>query len=294
MSEDKTLTKIPHFDGHYDHWSELMENLLRAKGLWGTIERGFVEPMETTILTDNQRALLEDSRTKDHQVKHYLFQAIDRTVFEQLLDRSTSKIVWDSLKKRYDGNDKVKKSLRNALRRNFEVLEMRKGETIESYFARVTTVSNKLRSNGEDMCESKIVEKILRTLNDQFTYIVVSIEESIDIEALTVDELQSILNLHEQKLNRFNKYEGDQVLKVEERTYVRGRGRGTFRGRSRGRGRQTNNKSNVACYKCHSLGHFQYECPAWTKEANYVVVDEEEEYVLMAHTELNNPIKSNT
>jgi hypothetical protein len=38
MSEDKSLTKIHHFDGqHYDHWSELMENLLRAKGDYGVL-----------------------------------------------------------------------------------------------------------------------------------------------------------------------------------------------------------------------------------------------------------------
>ena len=46
MSEDKTLTKIPHFDRHYDHWSELMENLLRAKGLWSVVKIGFSEPEE--------------------------------------------------------------------------------------------------------------------------------------------------------------------------------------------------------------------------------------------------------
>ncbi|KAL8137788.1 hypothetical protein V2J09_003789 [Rumex salicifolius] len=35
---DKTLTKIPHFDGHYDHWSEMMGNLLRASGRWNLIK----------------------------------------------------------------------------------------------------------------------------------------------------------------------------------------------------------------------------------------------------------------
>ena len=40
MREDKTFTKIPHFDGHYDHWSELMENLVRAKGLWSVVKIG--------------------------------------------------------------------------------------------------------------------------------------------------------------------------------------------------------------------------------------------------------------
>lgn len=95
MSEEKSsLTKIPHFDGrHYDHWSELMENLLRAKGLWSMVENSFEEPTEETVLTDAQQVQLNDARTKDHKVKHYLYQAIDRVTFEQILDRRTSKIV---------------------------------------------------------------------------------------------------------------------------------------------------------------------------------------------------------
>ncbi|GAA0183624.1 hypothetical protein LIER_31002 [Lithospermum erythrorhizon] len=213
MNEDKTHTKIPFFDGHYDHWSELMENLLRANGLFGMIERGFVPHLEGTLLSDNQQALLDDARLKDHQVKNYLFQALDRSTFEQILDRSSAKVVWESLKKQYGGNEKVKKSLRNALRRDFEVLEMKRGETIESYFGRVMMVANKLRSNGEAITNSKINEKILRTLTDQFTYVVVSIEEARDIEVMTVDDLRSTLmmmnknsiGMEKKKMTRFQR-----------------------------------------------------------------------------------------
>ena len=73
MSEDKTLAKIPHFDGHYDDWSELMKNLLRAKGLWGVVEIGFSELEDGTMLTKVEKGHLDDARLKDHQVKHYLF-----------------------------------------------------------------------------------------------------------------------------------------------------------------------------------------------------------------------------
>jgi len=189
MSEDKTLTKIPHFDGHYDHWSELMENLLRAKGLWSLVENGFTKPKEGTLLTEAQQAQLDDTRLKDHQVKHYLFQAIDRTVSEQILDRHIAKIVWDSMKLKFGGNLKVKKSLLNALRREFEVLEMKRDKTITNYFARVMTIFNKMRSNGENMSDKKIVEKILRTLTEKFTYIVVSIAKSKDIDNMSINEL---------------------------------------------------------------------------------------------------------
>ena len=53
----------------------------------------------------------------------------------------------------------MKKSLLNALRREFEILEMKNEESITDYFARVRIISNKMRSNGEDMPDKKIEEK---------------------------------------------------------------------------------------------------------------------------------------
>ena len=52
----------------------------------------------------------------------------------------------------------------------------------------------------------------------------------------------------------------------------RGRGNGSFRG-GRGRGRQLFNKAVIECFKCHKLGHYQYECPDWEKNANYVELE---------------------
>lgn len=69
--------KIPHFDGHYDHWSELMENLLRAKGLWNLVADGYTEIAEGVVVTDAQRKNLKKLKMKDHQVKHYIFHTID-------------------------------------------------------------------------------------------------------------------------------------------------------------------------------------------------------------------------
>lgn len=70
-----------------------MENLLQAKGLWSLVEEGFTEPEVGVETTAAQQRSLEELKMKDHQVKHYLFQVIGRVVFEQILDRRTSKIV---------------------------------------------------------------------------------------------------------------------------------------------------------------------------------------------------------
>ncbi|KAL9429389.1 hypothetical protein AB3S75_031241 [Citrus x aurantiifolia] len=279
---------IPRFVGHYDHWSMLMENFLRSKEYWGLVETGYDEPASGSVLTDAQQKMTDELKLKDLKVKNYLFQAIDRTILDTILKKDTAKEIWDAMKKKFEGNARVKKSQLQALRREFETLEMKSGEEVIEYFSRVMIVANKMRVYGEDMQDVKIVEKILRTLTEKFNYIVCSIEESKDIDSLSVDELQSSLIVHEQKFRRTSSEE--QVLKVafeEGRGRgERGRGQGASRGRGRGRGRQTYNKANVECYNCHKLGHYQFECPSWDKEANCAELDEEE-MLLMTYVEKN-------
>lgn len=74
---------------------------------------------------------------------------------------------------------------------------------------------------------------------------------------------------------------------THERIGGRGSGRSFYRGRGRGRGRQNFSRATVECYKCHKIGHFQYECPSWDKEAHYAELDEEEELLLMAYVEMH-------
>ena len=188
---------IPKFDGDYDHWSMLMENLLRSKEYWSLIETGFTEPAAGTELTAPQRKALEEQKLKDLKVKNYLFQSIDKSILKTIIQKETSKQLWDSMRTKYQGNAKVQRAQLQSLRRDFEVLEMKVGKSVTDYFARVMIVANDMRNFGEDMPDVKIVEKILRTLTEKFNYIVCSIEESKDIDRLSVDELQSSLLVHE-------------------------------------------------------------------------------------------------
>lgn len=79
---------------------------------------------------------------------------------------------------------------------------MKSGESIIDYFSRVMAVANKMRAYGEDMKDVTTVEKLLRSMTDRFNYIVCSIEESKDMDELSIDELQSSLIVHEQKFNK--------------------------------------------------------------------------------------------
>lgn len=75
----------------------------------------------------------------------------------------------------------------------------------------------------------------MRSLTPEFNYLVCSIEESNDIDALSFDELQSSLLVHEYKMKmNSSSITEEQALKASTSSYFKVRGRGW--GRDRGRG----------------------------------------------------------
>ena len=99
---------IPRFNGHYDHWSMLIENFLRSKEYWTIVENGIEAPAAGETLTDAQKTEIEAKKLKDLKAKNYLFQAIERSILETILCKETSKDIWDSMKKKYQGTVRVK------------------------------------------------------------------------------------------------------------------------------------------------------------------------------------------
>ena len=159
---------------------------------------------------------------------------------------------------------------------------MKVGEAVIEHFAQTLTIANKMRVHGEKMEDVVVIEKILRYMAPKFDYVVCSIEESNDLNTLSIDVLQSSLLVHEQRMNGYF---------VEEQSRGRGRGRGGFRGRGRCRGGQSFDKSTIECQNCHKLGHFQYECPNKETETNAHYAEASGEILLMVHVDVKEASK---
>lgn len=214
------ISTIHKFDGFYDHWTMLMENLLRAKEYWELVKSSVtVAPPNAT---PEQRKLAEESKLKDLKDMSYLFQEIDRTILETIMNRDITKDIWESMRRKYQGSTKVKIPQLQALCREVEILCMKDDETIDEYLARNLAIANKME-------QTTIVEKMLRTMTIKINYVVCSIEESNDVTTLSIDELQSSLLVYKQRMKINQEKEDEQVLNIA--SY----GRGGFRGCGRGR-----------------------------------------------------------
>ena len=214
---------------------------------------------------------MEEQQLKDLKIKNYLYQTIDREILDIILNDETSKDIWESMKQKFQGSTRVKRAQLQALRKEFDTLQMKEGESMNSYFGRTLKIAKSMKAVGERMEESVITAKILWSMTTKFNYVICLFEESNNMNTMTIDELQSSLLVHEQRMTC--SVEEEQVMQTvfDEKNGKgrgRGRGRGAFRGT--GRGRQTFYKNEVEC--------FQYKCPMWEKKVNYAEMEDKDEH----------------
>eukprot|EP00253_Pinus_taeda_P030419 PITA_30419 len=293
-------TQLPQFNGkNYDYWAITMTALFASQDLWEIVEDGFDEPAdenEFNRLTPAKKDLLKSNRKKDSKARVLLYLAVDQSVFPRLAAAKTSNEAWETLKTAYQGMEKVKTVKLQLLRRDFENLNMKESENIDSFFTHVIGLITQMRTHGKTIEERRIVEKILRVLPSKFDAIVTTIEETKDLSNFSVDELHASLITYEQRLSRNQNSSLEQAFKTQMSFgRERGQGRGNKRGRGRsqnrggrnspanaqGRGSNPNQnqgqgssqqreqhhaqgqryeKSNVQCYYCKKYGHYASEC----------------------------------
>ena len=62
-----------------------------SKEYWNLIEQGIPTTETGAELTEGQKKMIEDAKLKDFKVKNYLFQTIDQSVLETILNKDTTK-----------------------------------------------------------------------------------------------------------------------------------------------------------------------------------------------------------
>ncbi|KAK4253218.1 hypothetical protein QN277_010548 [Acacia crassicarpa] len=226
---------------NYDNWSIKMKALLGSQDVWEMVEKGYNEPQEGATLSQAQRDSLKDSRKRDKKALYLIYQGLDEDAFEKISKATTAKEAWEKLQTSYKGAEPVKKVRLQTLRSGFETLHMKDVESISDYFSRVLVVTSQLKRNGEKIDDAKIMEKILRSLDSKFDHIVTVIEETKNLEAMTIEQLLGSLQAYEEKQKK-KQGVGEQLLKTQlnskekEEDIGNTRGRGGYRGRGRDRG----------------------------------------------------------
>jgi hypothetical protein len=98
--------------------------------------------------------------------------------------------------------ENIRKIRLQKLRGDFEKLHMLESENISEYFTRVLTIYNQMKRYREKMEETRVVEKILRSLQKKFHYVVFMIKESQNMNVLSIQGLMEKLQAYKERFKR--------------------------------------------------------------------------------------------
>jgi hypothetical protein len=149
-----------------------MKMKMQAHDLWDAIEGGPVQ------FRDDRRAL------------EVIVVTVPKVMGIPLLDKATTKEAWDAIAAARIGVDRVRRATLQHLRRDWENIGVNPGEQVEDFALRLSTLHQQLVIHGDkDITEQRVVEKFLRTVPAKYVQIVVAIEQFLDFEALTLEEV---------------------------------------------------------------------------------------------------------
>ncbi|XP_039130821.1 uncharacterized protein LOC120267191 [Dioscorea cayenensis subsp. rotundata] len=269
---------VPVFNGQeYGRWNLRMNTVFRSQELWDLVENGWTETKD--------EAMERENRNRDAKALSLIQQAVDGPNLDRIAEAKTAHEAWEVLRKHSLGTSKVLSVRIQALRQDFETLQMGDDEGVQGYISRVITITNQIKALGHKLKEPEVVSKVLRSLAPKFDWVTVAIEESKEIAKLTLDDLCGTLQAYEVRVNHAAGKVGERALhtKIEQpganvnknggfgSSWGEGRGRGRCfaRGRGRGhsgRGRGMDNKSHIQCFQCKKFGHMKAECRARDKQ----------------------------
>jgi len=244
---------------NYTVWAIRMKVLLKVHKVWEVVENETVEPEKNDMAT----ALI--------------FQSIPEAFILQVGELGTAKQVWDAIRTRNVGAERVREARLQTLMSDFDRLKMKETDTIDDFVGKLSEISSKSAALGETMEESKLVKKFLKSLpRKKYIHIVASLEQILDLKTTTFEDIIGRLKTYEERVceeeddnqeNQSKLMYANMENQHNRENYggYRGRGRGgRYNNRGRGRGRsywEPLDMSRITCFRCDKTGHFASVCP---------------------------------
>ena len=209
-----------------------------------------------------------------------LFQSIPEVLILQVGELGTTKKVWEAIKTRHVGAERVKEARLQTLMANFDRLKMKETESIDDFGGKLSEIASKSAALGVSIEEPKLVKKLLTSLpRRKYIHIVASLEQVLDLNNTSFEDIMCRMKAYEERVREEDELQEEQNKLMyansepqttqsnqdynRENRYHRGRGRGRsyYRGRGRGRYYGDRDASKVVCYRCDKLGHYVTDCP---------------------------------
>ena len=170
--------------------------------VWQAVEIGWTKPTEVPADWDDAKIKTENFNSR---ALNAIFSAVTNKEFKKISSIETAKEAWTILQTIYEGTKAVKDSKLQRLITSFEEIKMKEDESFDEFYDKLKDIVNSTFNLGKTIPEPKIVRNVLRSLPERFHAKITTIEESKDIDKISLTELVSNLQTYELGLRRIEK-----------------------------------------------------------------------------------------
>ncbi|XP_076941111.1 uncharacterized protein LOC143610540 [Bidens hawaiensis] len=254
---------------NYTIWEIKIRLIFNVHGIWEAIE-----PKEGS----------EVDEKKYNTAIPLLFQAILENMVLKIVDFTSAKEIWHTLKVQHVGVHRVKEACLETLESDFESLKMGVDESLDVYSGKISEIASQASNLGPTMKDKKLVRRLLSSMLEKFIQIVAAIEQFLDLGAMPFQEAVGRLKAFEERTKMknkevdmherllFTKEEGIEKVKEQkcehcgnESSKQGNKERGRHKYGKTWKNKQGNqaqqDKDHIKCFKCNERGHFRHECP---------------------------------
>ncbi|XP_059668877.1 uncharacterized protein LOC132313962 [Cornus florida] len=269
MDEGQATNKALGFSGvNYDSWKIRMEAFLMSHfyDVWYAAVNGIV-----VLNPENPSEADKIVVANDGKAKHVIYCALKQQELTRVKNCKSAKEMWDSLQAAHEGSTVIKENKIQLYKVQYEACKMEERETIAEYLFRINDIVNNMKSLGEDIKDSDVCKKILRSLTPRFNAKVTILEDK-DLSQMKIDDLQASLTAYEMRIGTLTLQRREAALKVKEGTeksdpkseeadleedevaYLSKKFK-KFRFKKRSQ------SQNLTCYGCGKPSHYVSSCP---------------------------------
>jgi hypothetical protein len=152
----------------------LMRVNLQAQGLWHA-----VEPEEEDVIEYHD----------DRLAFAVILRAVQPEMLSSLATKRTAQSAWEAIKSRRIGVQRVRDANAEQLRKEFDQIRFKYGESVDDFSMRLTGLTNNIVVLGGKITEPEIVKKMLHVALEPLEQVTISIETLLDLDNLSVEEV---------------------------------------------------------------------------------------------------------
>ncbi len=167
-------------------------------GVWQKVAQPYVIPEQIGTIA------LKIEFNNNCKARNILLSGISRLDFDRVSHLKTANEIWNALKNFLQGTSNIKELHRDLFKKEYIKFEMKPGEALDDYLGRFEKIRD-LRSVDSsydvNYTQSEISRHFLNGLDMSIWEMkVTSIQESVDMSALTLDSLYTKLKKHEMNI----------------------------------------------------------------------------------------------